>query len=254
VDRFGPVPGTIATQVHAYLDHDHAARDMLARGVVNVRQLARWIIKNQGWDVAEHAVASACRRYDNTRPAHAVFSRARLALRQAHINTRAHLASAALQNSPQVQRRLAELFKIVDLSKGEKLRIVSNEQGFKVHLDEANLGKLIALVGKESILATNFSLTEIALVVRPENRDTPGILGVVYTALGAHGINVEEVVEGIAQHMILVRDADSLLAYQSLTALTRGPLEADRSDLDAPAQKGRTSSPQARVRKDPRAP
>lgn len=51
-------------QVHEYLEHDVMVQEMMAKGLINMRQTARYLIDELGWECSEEAVVSAMRRWD----------------------------------------------------------------------------------------------------------------------------------------------------------------------------------------------
>lgn len=213
--------GETSRRVRDALDHDPAALEMLSRGVVNVRALARWMIDLHGWSGSEDAVVSALRRVGDREAKVGRLDAARQALTHAHLNTRSRMCSVALSNASAVQRRLPQILQMVDFARGEKVRLVSSEQGFKVITDSSNLAKLERLVGDAAIIETKPNLTEIDLIMPAKFRETAGILALVAMSLAVHGISVAEIVDGIDQHMLFVAAEDEERAYRVLSALIR---------------------------------
>lgn len=176
------------------------------------------MIEEQEWEASEGAVISALRRLSP--PGDHVFSEAREVLEASHINTRANMASIRLPHDPETQQRLPDLFEIVDPGQGEILRVISSDQGVKVILDEHNLSPVKQELGSIPTNDEKTGLTELSVHIPSEARETPGILALVCNKLALHGINVDETVDGVHQHILLVSSEDAIEAHRLLVQLT----------------------------------
>lgn len=114
------------------------------------------------------------------------------------------MVSVSLRNSVHVQERLSVLFSKVDTTRGERIRVMSSDQGFKVIVDQDALDRVRGVVGKDSIIDTKPGLTEIDVVIPAKARSVPGLLAVISNALAAANVNIAEIVDGVSQHIILV--------------------------------------------------
>lgn len=208
----------VTRQIFVVLDNDAAARDILARGTMNLSALARWLQSEAGIDAPEHVVLAAVRRYAGAVRA-PPFDRARRLLAQGHVNVRARVCILVLPKAPQTQARLPDLFRSVDFAKGETLRVIQTEKAIKIIIDEDKLHDVQACLGSARALNVQTRLTELNVVMPDECRETPGIIGVLSTALASRGINIVEAVSGLPEHLFLVADEDGLRAYEAFTGL-----------------------------------
>lgn len=208
--------GDVARRVREAVASDPAALDALERGILNVRAYGRWLLESRRWDVTEEAVVSALRRFEGDRQYGQILARAKEVLRESRISVHEGMLSVALRNSPQVQERLSGLFSEVDTSQGERIRVMSSDQGFKIIVDEPAWGRMRAVVGDESILETKRGLTELDVALPARARSVPGLLAVISSALAAANVNIAEIVDGVSQHIILVDRGDAVKTYQVL--------------------------------------
>lgn len=210
--------GGTTSAVHRYLDGDGAAQDMLARGVLNYRAFARWLIDQHGWDTTEEAVVSALRRYPTDRSPNGLVP-ATDVLSKSWLNSRTNVCSLTLPRTIQVHRRLANLFEIVDPSKGELLRIMEGDRTVKVLVSGTNLEAVKEAMSPHQIHDIATGLAEYSISCPDSVRHITGVLAIVHNALASHRINVLEAACGVGEITVFVGEDDSLKAYQVLNAL-----------------------------------
>lgn len=207
----------ISDEVAAHLSHDVIVQEALARGIVNRRALARWLIDN-GVPGSEEAVLSAIRRHAETgngtrlKPAYELLS-------GAHLNIRSGMCVILLDKRPTVQKELPRLFEAVDYSKGEALRVIHGKRSIKVILDEMNQEPVVDMVPDHHVQEVLEGLAEVHLVADNGPLDVPGVFGLISTTLGLAGINIVEIVCGSPEVVIVVQGQKALQAYEKLDAL-----------------------------------
>lgn len=212
----------LASVVHEYLDGDIAAREILARGALGLRQMARWLMKTQAWPGAtEVAIVSAIRRYPIEGRSRAA-ALARHMLHKSHVNTRANICSIMLPKTTEAHRALVPLVQCIDPSRGEMVRIIEGERAIKVIVDRVKLDQVCKVLGDRNINYDLRDLVEYSLVCPDEAGKTPGILALVFSSLAAHDVNVIEAVGGSGEQLIFVHERDARLTFQILQKITRG--------------------------------
>lgn len=213
---------SIAGRVAERLEEDPVLSEALSRGIVNQRALARWMIETYEWEASEDSVVSGLRSYGPDERGD-ILEDARALLKKAHLNTRANLCSVELAGRGHVEDCIPDLFKAVDTTRGETIRVVSSPKGFKVILDEKNLDLVRKILGDEHIDHVKEGLTEIAVVIPPKGEDTPGVMALVTARLSLRGINIEGFVDGVHEEGYLVDGEDAIKAYEALAELTGSP-------------------------------
>ncbi|MFA5860662.1 MAG: hypothetical protein WDA16_03110 [Candidatus Thermoplasmatota archaeon] len=198
---------------------DTVTREALARGVVNYRALAQWLLRTHRLAATEASVIAALRRFK-----HGVgddhLAGAREVLRDSYVNSRARRSSFTVPNTTPIQERLPRLLKSIDYSKGETIRILSFDGGFKIVLDESNFQDALQILGEKNVEDTKHGLVELNVVMPPDCTDTPGIYALIANALAARRINIEEGWVSIRQEVVFVKEEDLLEAHDALSSLT----------------------------------
>lgn len=215
--------GGVTQAVHDHLDADGAAREMLARDVLNIRALARWMIEAHDWDASEEAVVSAIRRYDRGPEDQVSFGPAREILAESHVHSRADVSSLMLPRTPEVHHGLSDLFDLIRPEQGDLLRIIETEKAVKVMVTGQNLDRVLDTMGEDRVLNQQDQLAEFRIVGPFEGyQKTPGVLALLATTLAVRQVNLEDSVSGAGEHLLVVNESDALRTYQALRSLCSG--------------------------------
>ena len=202
------------------LDSDLPAREMLSRGAVNLRALARWMIKENGWSASEEAVVAALRRYP-ARESASTLGPAREMMRHIRIDTRSRMSALAVKSDAHAMAAIAEAARTLDAQAGQRLRVISGEHGLKVIVDGDRVEALVEVLGAARVIESKHNMTELVLQAPARARTMPGILALVTSALALRGISIEEVADGVRQTNLYVSERNAVAAYDALAALTR---------------------------------
>src|SRR5437899_361327 len=131
-----------ASLVERIIESDGAIRKDLARGLINVRALARYIqeeARKEGGEVSFEAVIGGIRRHPVEK---------RLASHQSigslfkKLTMRNKIVDVAVLNDPEITAELGRFASMIDYSLGETFRIVSGVESIRVVIDEKNLEKM----------------------------------------------------------------------------------------------------------------
>lgn len=209
---------SITARVHDYLDADGPAREMLGRDVVNVRALARWLMRTLGIEGSEEAVVSAIRRYPRI-PEGAVFQRARELLSDAQRHSSSNVCAFSLPRTADVHGQLPDLFELVDPNRGELLRVVEGLESIKVIVGGSKAEDVGRRIGSRNILDKQTDLAEHAIIPPKGTRETPGVLALVHSVVASRGISVVDSVSGGNELLLFVDAEDSLQTYRALDGL-----------------------------------
>lgn len=209
------VPEAVRTVLH----RDGVVTEALARGIVNLRALARWIIATEGLDATEDAVLSAIRRQyepDGEDP----YTDAHGILAQSHLNVRSSVAQITAPRTKSIQEKLSKLLKVVDFEKGEFLYYTHGETGVKIVVDQANLDDVTSLL-EPDVRQVVKDLAAVSVVEPPEGLWVSGILSLMTQALALQRTNVIDAVWGFPEYTFFVEEDDTLAAYRALDGLIR---------------------------------
>lgn len=213
--------GGVTEAVHDHLDSDDAAREMLAREVVNLRALARWLVDTNGWEASEEAVVSALRRYDQLPTDVAREQQALLA--DATLDTRSGRRGVLLVNGPKLRRSLSGVLEELAGAGGGRLQVVEHEAGTTVIVDDARVDDVLERLGDEVVEAVSEELTELHVAFTvPEGGSATGVLGRLATILAVRDVDIVHAVGSGGEISFLVDDGEALRAYQALRCICSG--------------------------------
>ena len=209
----------IVHEVWKFLDKNPNIRREMSRGLINYSALARYIIKEKNIKGNMDGVISAIRRYKIDQDAKFVKDSGKI-LSQISISTRSKIASIAIKKDSESQKKLPELFSIVDYIRGDVLRITQADESIVILVDEKNLDKIMKLFPEDKIINMEKRLAEINLHLSSDAKHTPGIVSVVSNELTMNGINIMEFMSCIPEMLWFVKEKDILKAYNALYQLS----------------------------------
>ena len=131
----------IAEKVKVFLDNDFIIRKCLFRNIISLRALSRYIIKTM--DLEEKnldAVISAIRRYKKEEK-HKSEAELKKLFSKIGVKTRSNIIDICLKKSRRILEQLNKINSIVDVEKGEVIRIIQAEESIRIIIDEKNLDK-----------------------------------------------------------------------------------------------------------------
>ena len=212
----------IQHEVWKIIEKDPSIQLGLQRDLINIRALARYIAKQldaKNIEASEDSIISAIRRYPKESTFKDRFEHARNIVTQSTLTTRSHIVNIALTKGKGANDVLPEIFSLVNLERGETLRIVQGEESIKILVDEKNADKILGIIPKNIILNVQKDLAEINMHLHPEAVKTPGIVLVLTTELMLNNIVIYEIISCVPEMLIFVKEKDLLRAYQVLFEL-----------------------------------
>lgn len=210
----------VAAAVKRELDSDLPAREMLSRGAVNLHALARWMIRENRWTASEEAVVAALKRYP-ARQSASTLGPAREMMRNIRLDTRARLTALALKSDETTIEAVAAAVRATDYAAGQRIRVISGDNGLKVILDGERAERLADTLGADRVREVKRNMTELVLQAPARARGMPGILALITSALALRGVSIEDIADGVRQTNIYVAERDGAIAYEVLAALTQ---------------------------------
>jgi len=107
----------ITQRVWKCLDQDPSLRRDMSRGLINIRALARYILKEQKINTSIDAVISSIRRYKFTKDKKIFYNAKKLIGQTSNISTRNHIANIEVVKDSEVQQLLPRLFLLVNYNR-----------------------------------------------------------------------------------------------------------------------------------------
>lgn len=202
--------------VRDVIQRDAVIRNGLARGLINVRALARYIQVTTREDTTFEALVGAVRRFPVKET---TVDRQAIGRLIGKLEMKNKIVEVAIRNDPEIPTLLAKFSGEVDYGRGETLSIVSGVKDVIVVVDSTNLSKLIGVISKKSVISVDHGLAAVNLSYTKATWDTVGVLATVFTEIAIEGISIREIIDHGQVSTLLVNERDALRAYQALEGL-----------------------------------
>lgn len=204
------MPST-ADKVQRYMEGDIVFERALARGTLNLRRAARWLIDQEGWDVTEEAVVSALRRYTRS-PVDADVREGYELLHDAPVGMRTGLALVTVSDVGAVRRRARKTIQAEADAPPEAVLPASETV---TYLTEEKAAKAVASAVQDARDLVH-PVTVVRIGLPREDPATGVALSVLLNTFGQRGIRLLEGFSSGDEFSILVRgqftsDADDVL-------------------------------------------
>lgn len=201
---------SISDKVASFLDNDFIIRKCLFKDIVSLRALARYAIKKLGLKESNlDAVISSIRRYKKTEKEGSDDKLKRIFSRIA-VKTRSNIVDIRVQKNKRSVESISRLNSIVDIEKGEIIRVIQAEQSITIIIDDKNLDKFYSIFNKADCISIDKKLVELNLQFTEEAQDVRGIVALATSGLNAEGINIVEIMSCAPELLIIVKKEDLL--------------------------------------------
>lgn len=210
-----------AEQARTQLEGDFFLQEALARNIVNVRELARWLKDNRGIDGTVDAIAQGLYEFDHEDRPDAI-GQALETLRRTDLSHRTGLAALVVETNGRTSQRLSRLIGRVDVGSKETLRFVPGEDTITFVIEAGQLDEATRIFGEDAIVDVDSDLHELRLKTPQEDPSPPGLLDLALTALTIRGIETRFVTTGYREHFIPVKPEESEEAIRVLRRLKTG--------------------------------
>ena len=203
--------------VRDVVERDGVVRQGLARGLVNVRALAREIQGTARNEVSFDALLGAIHRY----PLEERVERRRLAGRAIRkVSLRNRVAILSFRNLPDLRLVIARFVAETSRAKEELLRVSTSPESVSVTFDEARMKELESRVPKGDVLRRWRDLAELKVEASLEVEEAPGMLAVITSELAVNEVNVVQLsTVGPGYIILLVREEDATRAYEAISRI-----------------------------------
>lgn len=211
----------ISEKVKVFLDNDFIIRKCLFRNIISLRALSRYIIKTLSLEEKNlDAVMSAIRRYKKEERLRTDKELKKTFSRLA-VKTRSNIVDISLKKNKKILENLNKINSIVDVEKGEVIRLIQSEESIRIIIDEKNLDKFFNYFSRSDCIETKKNLTEINLHFPLEASKTRGIISLISSSLNAEDINIVEIMSGAPELLILINKEDLLKALNVINNLEK---------------------------------
>ena len=207
----------ITYDVWRTIDQELVIRKALELGIVNVRAVALCLIKEHEMDASVDAVISAIRRYPLSQRKKMRADSISNVLKNSKISTKTKIASITTKREPVLLAEfLPKIFKLIDPSKGEVLRLVEGRESLKIVVDESKLDSILKTIGKHIVNEIKKDLCEINIHFGEGQEDIRGIRASILTELAINEVAVIETISCLPEFMLLIKEEDMAKAHNLL--------------------------------------
>ncbi len=196
------------------LQKDLAVQKDLARGLVNTRALAKYLLEQHNLSAGIDAVISAIRRFESQH----LFEKEEKALEQVFqhgiVSTKNNVACITLDLG---FRKLVQR-----LSATERVphcKIVTGRNALKLVVDNPEFAYVKSLFADDEIQKVENDLSEISVVVSPQAVKTKGVMARIANELSLANINISELLVCPPEFLIYVKERDIVKAHESVLKL-----------------------------------
>ena len=209
----------IADKVKTHLDSDFVIRRCLFRNIISLRALSRHLIEKLDLkDKNMDAVISAIRRYKKTEKDEADKNLKKLFLKIA-VKTRSDVVDLRVSKNKRSVESISKLNSIVDIEKGEIIRVIQAEQSITIIIDDKNMEKFYNIFNKNDVISVDKKLVEINLQFTEQAQDIKGIVALVASSLNSEGINIVEIMSCAPELLVIIKKDDLLKALNVIDKL-----------------------------------
>lgn len=212
-----------------YLDRNTDVKRDLARGIVNVRSLAKFILKeNPHLDIGITGIVTAIRRYLDEKK----FEEKHKALDKIFENTKLEMsfgnAILHLKKTEHSLNALTELFKKLNLLGEDTVNLVMDKSSFALTFDDDHYDLIRNQFNDDKVMKEMKDVGQIVLKFDPAVMETPNVFSTVLNEVGINDINVIDSVTKREKFMIFVKEKDLMNTCNILYKFTK---EAKRAKV-----------------------
>ncbi len=206
----------IRRRVERVIEGDPVIKKGLQRRIINSRALARYILEADGVNSTPDAILGVIRRYpigsESQVPHPEVF-------RDCEITSRNKMADLALENGPEIMKRIAEFASRIRTTRGESLRVIVGLRSIRVIADMKTLENFRQTLLPKDIISYSTDLAEISLIFPQEATKIPGIIAKITAQLALNDVNLAGIQCCSPEDILMVAESDASRALEALRQL-----------------------------------
>lgn len=212
----------ITQTVWNLISQDPSIQKNLQKNLINVRALAKYIIRQYQLKASVDSVISAIRRYSSSQTFRENVEFITKVFSGASISTKNNLTCLVLRNQSDIQKCLSEISKLVDFEKRETFRMIKGKSHLKLITEMKALPKLKEFLSEKENFEIKENLSEIKIQMLDMQADkTKGVAARLSNELLINDINISEIIFCVPEIIIYVDQKDLLKAHDSIIQICR---------------------------------
>jgi len=132
-----------------------------------------------------------------------------------------NVCDVSVQKKSSLIPKLKSLYSIVDFEKGDTLNIILGSYEISIVANEKYKNKILKFLKDEKILHKESNLVALTMRFSDDFINTPGVIFTIIRKLAWENINIYEVVSTLTELTLILKEKDSLKAYDALQSLVR---------------------------------
>ena len=124
-----------------------------------------------------------------------------------------------MKRDPHIIELLPKVFPLIELTRGDVMRLSEGKESVKLLVDEKNLQKIVDIFPSSKIIGIKKKLSEINIHFGAGSGETVGVLATIMNELAANDIRIIESIGCLPEFMIFVDTKDILKAYEIMIRL-----------------------------------
>lgn len=206
----------IVQEVNRFLLKNPSILRCMYLEVINIRALANLIKEKEKLDASLHAIISAIRRFDIDEKK-VQFGNIESVLKTSKISTKSRLVFITLSRDfSSLARTLPLVFKHINPSIGELLRIVEGRETIKILIDQSKKEEILSMISPSDVREIIENLAEINIHLGSGYEDVTGLRAAVLNELGINKVDVDETISCLPEFMIILKEKDIGKAHDAL--------------------------------------
>ena len=204
------------------LANDVSIRKDVARGIVNNRALAKYIVKNYRLNVSLDGAISAIRRFERDQKLLEDFKTVTEVLKGAKISTRTNMACIMVSENSHNAKYLAEFITDPYFMNNEAVRLTKGEEHMKILISQTDLPRFKKIFTDDLIQHIETDLAELNILLTPEACETKGVHARITNEIANHDINIKEAITVVPEIIIFIKNSDLIKAHEAVFSLITG--------------------------------
>ena len=209
---------SINKEIHNLINKHISVQKSLKREIVNVRSLAKFLIKEYNLSYSLDSVISAIRRYEVEKVSLISSKEAEKVFSQMSISTKDNVARIVLKDK--AFKEICEDFLGGRLLK-ENSRIVKGKERVTLIVNSKDLKEKLDLFTKADVLDVHDNLSEIRLHFPEDVTMQKGVLSRLTSELATRDINIIEIVISMPDILIYVKEKELVEAHHALREIKK---------------------------------
>lgn len=194
---------------------DLAIQKDMSRKIINVRALAKSIIKTYQIPASLDSVISSIRRFQSAESFDEHESELVHVFRDSIIGTKNNMACITLGIRPR------DLFNKVCSASDHLIpfKVASGSEEIKIIVEQPHLDKVKAMFDKKDILGIDKELSELSVIVSEKAAHTKGVIARLTSELSLANINIHELIITMPEFLVYVKEKDIVKAHEAILKL-----------------------------------